>query len=100
MSDFTKRLRRAMKSGDMGIGDIHHWFGRPRSTVRTWVLDARTPQGPAGERAHLLLRHLEAKIAARSGFPIPQTVSAHERPDYVKRLRHGNGARVPSRNPA
>jgi len=100
MTDFTKRLRRAMKDGDMTVADIHHWFERPRATVRTWVWDARTPQGPAGERAHLLLRHLEAKIASRSGFPIPQTLSAHERPNYVKRLRNGNGPRVPSRNPA
>ena len=100
MSDFCKRLLRAMKAGDMTVADVHHWFGRPRATVRTWVIDARTPQGPAGKRAYLLLDLLERRIKKRAGFPIPVDMSAKLRPSYVKKLRHANSDRVSSAHSA
>ena len=101
MPDFTKRIRWCIKNGDMTVADLHHWFGRPRSTVRTWVLDAHTPQGPAGNKAHLLLTLLERRIEKKKGFPIPVDISAHARPDYVRKLRHAaTGARVPAAHSA
>lgn len=97
MSDFCKRLAKCMSEGDMTVADVHHWFGRPRATVRTWVVDRRTPQGPSGKRAVLLLALLESRIKSRNGgFPIPSDLSVFDRPLYVRKLRHANGARVSS----
>ena len=95
MTDFTKRLRWCIKHGDMTVADLHHWFERPRSTVRTWVLHARIPGGPAAAKACLLLDLLEGRIKKRRGFPIPADLSWFDRPDYVKKLRHDTaGARL------
>ncbi len=94
MKSFTDRLAWCMRHGDVTVADLHHWFGRPRATVRTWAIDARVPQGPSGKKAHLLLALLESRIRARAGFPIPVDLSVATRPNYVKKLRHGNSVRV------
>ena len=94
MAEFTKRLRWCLKHGNMTVADLKHWFDRPYATVRMWVFDARTPRGPSGKSADLLLRQLEARI--RKGLTIPSTLSSHERPAYVRKLRHGHSAGVPA----
>ena len=95
MSDFCKRLAKCMSDGAMTVADVHHWFDRPRATVRTWVVDRRTPSGPSAKKARLLLELLERRIKSRGGgFPIPADLSVFDRPDYVRKLRHADSPRV------
>lgn len=92
MKGFTKRLRAAQKAARMTISDLRLWFDRPYATVRTWVVGARTPQGPAGEEAFLRLAALERKI--EHGFLVPVTLSVRERPQFMKRHCHARQHRA------
>ena len=87
--DFHRRLLRCMRDGDLTVADLHHWFDRPRATVRTWVVDARIPRGPSGRRADLLLQALEKKI--RKGLVVPDQLSKDARPQFIRKLRHAAG---------
>ena len=96
MKTFTDRLQWCIKHGDMTIADLHHWFERPRSTVRAWVLLGNAARDlPSGfiEKRLLLL---ETRIKARDGFPIPPIKNQLARPDYIKGLRSGKHPRVPT----
>jgi len=87
MAEFTRRLRWCLKQGDLTIGDLHHWFKRPRATVRRWVIDACVPRGPTGNHASLLLDLLESRIKSGRGFPIPPELHAQQRPGYIHEQR-------------
>ena len=91
---FTQRLQWCIKHGDMTIADVHHWFERPRATVRTWVLDGREARTTPSNYIEKRLADLEEKIRARKGFPIPASLSPGKRPEYVRGLRSGNRTRV------
>lgn len=96
MENWVKRLQWCIKHGDMTIADLHHWFERPRSTVRAWVLlgkEARDlPSGFLQKRLELL----EKRIKARDGFPIPPIKNQLARPSYIMGLRSGKHPRVPT----
>ena len=91
MGEFTKRLCWCLREGDLTIADLHHWFGRPRATVRRWVIDGCVPIGPTGNHAHLLLNALESRIRRGWGFPVPRELHAQQRPAYI----HEQRAKVP-----
>jgi hypothetical protein len=76
-----------MKAGDLTFGDLHHWFGRPRATVRAWVDRDHEPRGPAGEDAKARLVLLIRAIKFQEGLPAPRTLSALERPAYIMQVR-------------
>ncbi len=91
--NFHRRLLRCMRDGDLTCADLHHWFDRPRPTVRTWVVDARIPRGPSGRRADLLLQLLEKKV--RAGLVVPSHLSKDARPQFIRKLRHAAGTSLP-----
>jgi hypothetical protein len=100
MDAFATRLAKVMRVGDLTIADLHHWFNRPRYTVRMWVLLEREPRGPAGRLAHHALDRLEKEVMARRGFPVPANLSSLERPAYIRQVRDGLRTRVPARGSA
>lgn len=99
---FYTRLSQCMKIGDLGYADLHHWFERPRPTVRLWIeKKTEAPRGPAGKLAFERLILLERAIAKRRGMPVPRTLSALERPKHIKRVRDGlERTGVPQNNSA
>lgn len=101
MMNFNKRLQWCMKRGKLTVGDLHHWFNRPRSTVRTWAVHGRKPYALTQADAYARLALLEYIIREGAGIPVPGTISYHQRPDYLKGLlRNGHGAGVPPTHPA
>lgn len=78
-----------MKIGVLTRADLRYWFERPHATVRMWVLDGWTPRGPAGELAGERLALLERAVKQKRGMPVPRTLSARERPAYIKQVRDG-----------
>lgn len=93
---FHHRLARCVKVGDLIIADLHHWFDRPSSTVRMWLIDGWTPRGPAGKLAVERLDLLERAIKEKRGLPPPRELSALRRPKYIKQVRDElERARVP-----
>jgi hypothetical protein len=96
ITGFKSRLIAAMKAGDLTRGDLHHWFGRPRPTIRYWLdraLPTYDPDGPPGRLARKNLRMLEFGIEKGVGFPVPETLSAHERPRYIVQVYHAVNAK-------
>ena len=87
MPAFSEDLANWQAKADMTISDLAVWFGRPRSTVKTWVLDGRTPLGPSGRLARVRLNLLIWAVRQKRGLPVPATLSAHERPEYVRGKR-------------
>lgn len=86
--DFSAELKHVMQEGDLTIADLHHWFNRPRPTVRTWVKLDHAPRGPAGALAWERLRLLQH--AVRYGvLPVSRELSSHERPRYIVQVRNG-----------
>lgn len=94
MGAFTKRLAACVKRGGMAQGDLRWWFDRPYSTTATWLLQGREPRGHSGDESRRRLDLLEALIAKREGFPVPQTLSNLDRPAYIKKLYNDNSAGV------
>ncbi len=95
---FPTRLRRCQVDGDMTISDLARWFDRPRATVNTWITKGRTPFGPAGRQAITDLAKLEAAIARKRGFPVPNKLTWAGRAKYLQELRDGirGNSRVPA----
>jgi hypothetical protein len=85
---FPERLNVCLDRGQLTISNLAVWFGRPRSTVKTWCY-GRTPQGPTGRAALDRLTLLEWAIKYGQGFPIPEMTSIPERPDYLRGIRDG-----------
>lgn len=101
MRSFTERLTSAQEKADLTISDLAVWFGRPRSTVNTWI-NGRTPQGPSGREAVTALGMLEWAITKKKGLPVPPMMSSMDRPGYVEGTRDTVAAhyRVPALHPA
>ena len=84
---FSTRLQRALERAGMTPGDAHHWFARPRSTVRTWC-EGRSPRGPIGRLASYHLALLELAIRKKiEGLPVPAEMNYQKRPAHVRGLR-------------
>lgn len=83
---FPERLNACLDRGQLTISNLAVWFGRPRSTVKTWVY-GRTPVGPTGRTALDRLTLLEWAITHGQGFPIPPMTSIPERPGYLRGVR-------------
>ena len=94
-----------MKRGNMAVADAALWFGRPYTTVRSWLVHERVPSPgtPPGREAHRLLDLLEAAIARDTRFPIPAHLTQRYRKTYVKELVRRHVKRdpvVPAAHPA
>lgn len=98
---FAHRLKWCMSRGDLTTADLHHWFERPRPTVRLWVKSGAEPRGPSGDDARTRLDLLERAVTKKQGLPPPRTLSALERPAYIRQVRDGlERSRVPARGTA
>lgn len=91
--EFAVRLRSVMERGDLTIGDLHHWFERPRATVRYWVKRGHGVYHLGGRSIAGLYSRLEqleqvVELAEKAGESIvPAKVSQRDRPSYIKRIR-------------
>lgn len=104
MSTFQDRAQRVMEKGDLTIGDLRTWFGRPYATVWQWVNSGWTPGrsgantkkiNQSGRRALADLDLLETALKIDL-FPLPDHISRSLRPDYVRKAYHAAGrARLP-----
>jgi len=96
MSSFAQRLAACKKHGELTISDLAHWFARPVCTVRTWLPEhgGRDPHGPAGRLAQEWLTRLELCIKRKRGFPVPASLSWHNRPTYIREQRDDAGRNV------
>lgn len=85
---FTYRISRCVKRGDLSRADLALWFGRPYTTIRSWVELERipNPDTPPGREAHRLLVLLEQAIEHDVRFPIPVHLSQRYRKKYVQQL--------------
>lgn len=89
---FAKRLIALQRQGDLSTADLQHWFNRPYSTIRSWVVDKRNPRY-AGRDVEVSLRVLQHCITQ---FEALRGVSLHERPARIRQLRAAaNGRRLP-----
>lgn len=86
---FQQRLHACMQDGNLRIADLARWFGRPHSTLRTWIHEGREPSGPAIETAWIRgqLKKLEKKIGQKKGFPVPTGLSPRKRIEHIDGLR-------------
>lgn len=90
MKTFSQRLWSCLERGHMAKADLHHWFDRPRATVRVWLSGQYEPRGPAGDEARRRLDLLERAIATKKGFPVPVKLSSLERPHHIKKTFNDN----------
>lgn len=98
MTLFQARLHACMKEGSLSLGDLHHWFDRPRPTVRFWAHTENRLfepwKDPRGKEAWVRLRLLEWAIRNKKGFPVPTTLTASQRPQHILKTYADVRARV------
>ena len=95
---FTTELRIQTERLDLTASDLAVWFGRPRMTLRSWLVEARTPT--EGRVLDECARRLKLLKATRA-LPVPYDVLKHERPGYIKQaFNDADNAGVPARNSA
>lgn len=97
---FQVRLTKVMLAGKLTVADLSHWMNRPHATVRLWVKGATTPTGRY--QADLVYRRLLLlEQSVREGnWSVPE-MSAHERPEWIKRARDAAECRrLPARDTA
>ena len=88
-ANFSRRLARVVKRGDMTRTDLACWFDRHYSTIREWVTKASDPSppfNPAWREAYRRLDLLEKTIEKDKRFPIPAGLSQRYRRRYVADL--------------
>lgn len=93
---FIKQLLALQRQGNLSTADLQHWFDRPYSTVRSWVVDKRAPRYAHhdAEESLRLLQHCLTQLSDLRG------VSSHERPERIRQLRAAAGSnRLPKANP-
>lgn len=96
INDLTGRLRRCMASGLLTYTDLGHWFEINRTTIMTWVLDARAPRDPRIPELYRRLELLETAVEDKV-FPVPHEVSQQHRNRYIKEQYHAaNDRGVPA----
>lgn len=84
MTTFGERVDRARQKAGLGWSELAIWFGKPKSTVWSWVnIPDRNVRWYDGDRVAQLLQRLEKDPA----FPIPLNVRQGDRMGYVKRHR-------------
>ena len=84
---FAQRLAEVMEKGDLTVGDLRYWFGRPYPTVRVWRYDGREPTGPGGRQAYERLALLEKALRRKGLFPVPPETSKRIRPAHIRQIR-------------
>ena len=101
MATFRSRILAAQSAGDLTPADMARWFDVPYPTMVYWIrvgASDLSPRGPRGRTVIKRLRQLEWAIEKRIGFPIPEMLSARDRPMHVVRIRDAVDARVPADN--
>jgi hypothetical protein len=82
----TGRLRRCIAAGQLTHSDLGYWFDINRTVIRSWIIDAREPRTRLVEldrRLKLLETALED-----GAFPVPHSISEHQRPTYIREQYH------------
>lgn len=97
MPNFRSRIIEAQKAGDLTPADMARWFDVPYPTYAYWAkvgASDLTPRGPRGRIILKRLKQLEWAIANQIGFPIPEMLSARDRPLHVVRTRDAINAQA------
>ena len=97
---FKARLLAAMRVGDLRPGDLKHWFGLSYATTRYWVVEAQESYEPKRRSVLRDLESLELAIERGVGFPIPDKLSSHARPGYLRQLHRAVDEQFPRDDPA
>src|SRR5947208_510353 len=98
MPNFRSRLLASQKAGDLTPANMARWFDVPYPKLSYWLKVGASDLTPRGPRARTILRRLkqlEWAITHQIGFPIPEMLSARDRPLHVTRTRDAIDARVP-----
>lgn len=100
---FQQRLKACVRKGDLQVSDLHHWFDRPRTTARYWLMSRDAARyeprdDPKGRDAWHKLRLLEWGVVNSDKFPVPLSLSAHARPKYIEAVRNELDRRVSRRD--
>ena len=98
MASFQTRLLAAQRAGDLTVADMARWFGIPFSTSKYWCSVDNPNLAPRGPRARIIgkrLKQLEWAIEHEIGFPVPEMLTARDRPRHIERVLHLVDARVP-----
>lgn len=97
---FVERLLACKAQGTLSTRDLSIWFEVPYPTMWTWLNGRAKPddrEGSWDEKAlEATLQKLEAHIKDNSGFPIPYGGGDKKRPIFIKGIRDGQRARLPS----
>ena len=83
---FGTRLEQLANQARWTAYDFAHWFGYPRATVRNWFMRKFEPRSYKQQEALAALDLLE-KCITKGWLAELRGVSAHERPNVIRRLR-------------
>lgn len=84
-----KRLKAAMKGGDLFAADLERWFKKPQSTIWFWVEKNRTVRATPRQKQQLELRCTLLETAIKSGrLPAPADLTQKGRSHYIEALRN------------
>ena len=98
MPNFRSRLLASQKAGDLTPADMARWFDVPYPTMAYWLKVGASDFAPRRPRGRVILKRLkqlEWAIANRIGFPVPEMLSARDRPLHVIGTRNAVDAGVP-----
>lgn len=87
--DFSERLQRVIREGNLTVADLARWFARPHPTVANWVKGGRMGRElPPLDAAYVMaqLEVLEKRLKKKNGLPVP-VMSARKRKRYFEDLR-------------
>ena len=90
MANLQARLLAAQREGDLTLADLSHWFDVPFSSVRYWLTVASSDWAPRGPRGRTIIKRiklLEWAVANRIGMPVPEMMSARDRPAHMRGTR-------------
>lgn len=96
---FQVRLTRVMLAGKLTVADLANWLNRPHATVRLWVKGETSPSGRfQADLVYSRLLLLEQCVREGS-WSVPE-MSAHQRPDWIRRARDAAqyGHKLPTRD--
>lgn len=87
MPTIRDRLDACASSAALSTADLAHWFGLSHSTMRAWRCSDREPRRFRLRQIEERLEWLEYAIASDKRLPVPLTVRAIARHDYLDGVR-------------
>ena len=84
-SDFRDRLEAVARRTGLTASDLAVWLGRPRPTVRTWLMGQRKPSPQVSGELWQGLSQKLIWLERSTAFPIPESdQSKFRRHDYIR----------------